>query len=79
MSLYVFPVQLGIALSSGIANWLLEGMGYVPGAELTAAQTASMQNIILVVPAVMLAAALAANLIYPLSEKKMSEVYAKLK
>ena len=38
-----------------------------------------MQNIILVVPAVMLAAALAANLIYPLSEKKMSEVYAKLK
>ncbi len=79
MSLYVFPVQLGIALSSGIANWLLEGMGYVPGAELTAAQTASMQNIILVVPAVMLAAALVANLIYPLSEKKMGEVYAKLK
>lgn len=78
MSLYVFPVQLGIALSSGIANWLLSGMGYVPGATLTAAQTVSMQNIILVVPAVMLAVALIANILYPLSEKKMGEVYAKL-
>lgn len=78
MSLYVFPVQLGIALSSGIANWLLEGMGYVPGAELTVAQTASMQNIILVVPAVMFAVALIANMLYPLTEKKMGGVYAAL-
>lgn len=79
MSLYVFPVQLGIALSSGIANWLLDAMGYEAGAALTAAQTVSMQNIILVVPAVMLIAALVANIVYPLSEKKMGEVYSKLK
>lgn len=79
MSLYVFPVQLGIALSSGIANWLLDSMGYVAGEALTAAQMVSMQNIILVVPAVMLIAALVANIAYPLSEKKMGEVYSKLK
>lgn len=79
MSLYVFPVQLGIALSSGIANWLLDGMGYEPGAALSAAQTVSMQNIILVIPAVMLIAALVANIVYPLSEKRMGEVYGKLK
>lgn len=79
MSLYVFPVQMGIALSSGIANWLLDSMGYVAGEALTAAQMVSMQNIILVVPAVMLIAALVANIAYPLSEKKMGEVYSKLK
>ena len=78
MSLYVFPVQLGIAVSSGLINWLLAGMGYQAGAELTAAQTVSMQNIILLIPAIMLAVALVANLLYPLSNKKMGEVYAKL-
>ena len=78
MSLYVFPVQLGIALSSGIVNWLLAAMGYEAGAVLSASQTVSLQNIILVIPAVMMAVALLANILYPLGEKKMGEVYAKL-
>lgn len=78
MSLYVFPVQLGIALSAGIANWLLDGMGYVAGAVLTAPQLVSMQNIILLVPALLFVAALITNLAYPLTEKAMGGVYAKL-
>ena len=78
MSLYVFPIQLGIAVSSGLANWLLAGMGYEAGMTMTAAQTVSLQNIILLIPGLMCLAALAANLLYPLGQKKMGEVYAKL-
>jgi Na+/melibiose symporter-like transporter len=76
MSLYVFPVQLGIAISSGLANWLLAGIGYSSGITLTAAQTVGMQNIILLVPGLMFLAAIVTNIIYPLNEKKMGEVYA---
>ena len=78
MSLYVFPIQLGIALSSGILNWLLAGIGYKAGITLSAAQTVGMQNIILLIPGLMFVAAIIANIIYPLSEKKMGEVYARL-
>lgn len=78
MSLYVFPIQLGIAISSGLANWLLAGMGYEAGMTMNAAQTASLQNIILLIPGLMCLAALAANILYPLGQKKMGEVYGKL-
>ena len=78
MSLYVFPIQLGIAVSSGLANWLLAGMGYEAGMALSAAQTVSLQNIILLIPGLMCLAALAANILYPLSQKKMGEVYGAL-
>jgi len=37
-----------------------------------------MQNIILLIPGLMFVAAIIANIIYPLSEKKMGEVYARL-
>ena len=78
MSLYVFPIQLGIAISSGLANWLLAGMGYEAGMTMNAAQTASLQNIILLIPGLMCLAALAANILYPLGQKKMGAVYGKL-
>ena len=70
--------RLILASGSPRRRELLAGMGYQAGAELTAAQTVSMQNIILLIPAIMLAVALVANLLYPLSNKKMGEVYAKL-
>lgn len=79
MGLYTFPVQLGLALSAGIVNWSLSGIGYVPGAELSAAQTVGMQNIILLVPGIMFLVSMVLSMIYPLSEKRMKEIEAELK
>ena len=53
-------------------------MGYEAGMALSAAQTVSLQNIILLIPGLMCLAALAANVLYPLSQKKMGEVYGAL-
>ena len=78
MSLYVFPIQLGIAISSGMINWLLSSMGYVAGAELVGSQLVSLQNIILLIPGLMLLAAAILVIAYPLSEKKMAEIHSKL-
>ena len=79
MGLYTFPVQLGLALSTGILNWSLAGIGYTAQAELTAAQTVGMQNIVLLVPGLMFLASMILTLIYPLTEKKMKEIEAELK
>lgn len=79
MGLYTFPVQLGLALSAGIVNWSLSGIGYVAGAELTVAQTVGMQNIILLVPGIMFLVSTILSAVYPLSEKKMKEIEAELK
>ena len=79
MGLYTFPVQLGLALSTGILNWGLAGIGYTGQAELTAAQTVGMQNIILLVPGLMFLASMILTLIYPLTEKKMKQIEAELK
>ncbi len=78
MGLYTFPVQLGLALSAGIVNWSLSGIGYVAGAELSAAQTVGMQNIILLVPGIMFIVSTVLSIVYPLSEKKMKQIEAEL-
>ena len=78
MSLYVFPIQLGIAISSGMINWLLSSMGYVAGAIRQRSQLVSLQNIILLIPGLMLLAAAILVIAYPLSEKKMAEIHSKL-
>ena len=78
MGLYTFPVQLGLALSAGIVNWSLSGIVYVAGAELSAAQTVGMQNIILLVPGIMFIVSTVLSIVYPLSEKKMKQIEAEL-
>ncbi len=78
MSLFVFPVQIGIALSGGIVNWLLAAMGYEAGAALTAAQVVSMQNLILLLPGIMFVAAFILTLFYPLSGKRVEQIRTEL-
>ncbi|HHX75488.1 MAG: MFS transporter [Dethiobacteria bacterium] len=78
MSLFVFPVQIGIALSGGIVNWLLDAMGYEAGAALTAAQAVSMQNLILLLPGIMFVAALVLTLLYPLTGDRVEKIRAEL-
>ena len=74
MSLFVFPVQIGIALSGGIVNWLLAAMGYTAGVALTAGQAVSMQNLILLLPGLMFVAAFILTLFYPLSDTHVEQI-----
>ncbi|MBN1318912.1 MAG: MFS transporter [Anaerolineales bacterium] len=78
MSLFVFPVQIGIAVSGGAVNWILDGMGYVPGAELTAKQLASMQNLVLLIPGVMFLAGTIISILYPLMAEQVTKIRAEL-
>ncbi len=70
MSLFVFPVQIGIALSGGISNWLLAAIGYDPTA---AAQPAAIADVILVVPAVLWIIAAIITFFYPIRDKETAE------
>lgn len=78
MGLYTFPVQLGLALSSGILNWSLAGIGYEAGIELSASQIVGMENIILLIPGIMFLVSTILALVYPLSEKKMKQIETEL-
>jgi Na+/melibiose symporter-like transporter len=78
MSLFVFPVQIGIAVSGGAVNWMLEGMGYVPGAELSAQQLVSMQNLVLLIPGVMFLIGAGLSVLYPLAADQVAKIRAEL-
>ena len=74
MGLYTFPIQLGLAISSGAANWALQAIGYVPGADMTVGQSNGLQNIILTLPGILFLISVALTIVYPLSEQRMREI-----
>lgn len=78
MGLYTFPVQLGLAISAGAANWALEAINYTPGSSMDAAQIEGLKNIVLLIPGILFVAALVFTLFYPLTNKKMESVQAEL-
>ena len=78
MGLYTFPVQLGLAISAGAANWALEAINYVPGTTMDAAQVEGLKNIVLLIPGALFLVALVLTCFYPLTEKRMKAVQAEL-
>lgn len=70
MSLFVFPVQIGIAISGGLLNWLLAAIGYDPTA---ASQPPALASIILLLPAIMWIIAGLITFLYPIKDKETAE------
>lgn len=76
MSMYVLPVEVGIAMSTIVIGIALEVIGYDPTAELlTASQLAGIKNLVLLIPGLFFAAATVIALLHPLSEKKLKEMH----
>lgn len=76
MSMYVLPVEVGIAMSTIVIGVALEVIGYDPTAALlTASQLAGIKNLVLLIPGIFFAAATVVALLHPLSEKKLREMH----
>lgn len=78
MSVYVWPVEIGIALSVPVVGWLLNVIGYVPDMALNAQQMAGLQNLVLLIPGILCLIGMILAIIHPLSEKRLKEIDAKL-
>ncbi len=78
MSVYVWPVEIGIALSVPVVGWLLNAIGYVPDAVLSATQLVGLKNLVLLVPGLLCIIGMILAAIHPLNEKKMKEIDCEL-
>lgn len=78
MSVYVWPVEIGIALSVPIVGWILNAIGYDANATMTAAQITGLENLVLLIPGLICLAGLILAVCHPLSEKKLKEIDASL-
>ncbi len=80
MSIYVLPVEIGIAFSVIIIGIVLNAIGYDPAAaSLTASQLSGLKNLVLLIPGILFIIAAVIAALMPLSEKKISEMEAGLK
>ena len=79
MANYVFPVEVGIAVSAPLVGWFLASMNYNPTLDLTAKQIEGMQNLVLLIPGLIFALATLLSVMHPLSEKRLREISSDLK
>lgn len=76
MSMYVLPVEVGIAVSTIVIGILLDVIGYDPLAEvMSAAQITGIRNLVLLIPGLFFLAATVAACLHPLSEKKIAQMH----
>ena len=80
MSIYVLPVEIGIAFSVIIIGIALNAIGYDPAAaSLTASQLSGLKNLVLLIPGILFIIAAVIAALMPLSEKKIAEMELGLK
>ena len=80
MSIYVLPVEIGIAFSVIIIGIALNAIGYDPAAaSLTASQLSGLKNLVLLIPGILFIIAAVIAALMPLSEKKIAEMESGLK
>lgn len=79
MSVYVWPVEIGIALSVPVVGWLLNAIGYVPDVQLNAAQLIGLQNLVLLVPGTLCLLGVVLACVHPLSEKRLRKIEKELR
>ena len=79
MSMYVLPVEVGIAISTIVIGILLDVIGYDPLAEvMTAAQITGIKNLVLLIPGLFFLAATLIAYLHPLSEKKIAQMHREM-
>lgn len=78
MSVYVWPVEIGIALSVPVVGWILNAIGYVPNAPVTADILNGLQNLVLLFPGLLCLLATVLCILHPLNDKKMASIDAEL-
>lgn len=78
MSVYVWPVEIGIALSVPVVGWILNAIGYVPNAPVTADILNGLQNLVLLFPGLLCLLATVLCILHPLIDKKMASIDAEL-
>ena len=73
MSMYVLPVEIGIALSTVVIGIILEVIQYDPATveALTTVQLTGLKNLVLLIPGIFFAIATVIAIVHPLSEKKI--------
>ena len=75
MSMYVLPVEVGIALSTIVIGIILEAIHYDATAlSLSAAQLTGVKNLVLLIPGIFFAVATVIAILHPLSEKKLTYI-----
>ncbi len=75
MSMYVLPVEVGIALSTIVIGIILEAIHYDATAlSLSAAQLTGVKNLVLLIPGLFFAVATVIAILHPLSEKKLTYI-----
>ena len=73
MSMYVLPVEVGIALSTIVIGIILEAIHYDATAlSLSAAQLTGVKNLVLLIPGIFFAVATVIAILHPLSEKMLT-------
>ena len=76
MSMYVLPVEVGIAMSTIVIGLILQVIGYDPSAQvLSAAQLVGIKNLVLLIPGLFFLVATVLAYLHPLSEKKIAEMH----
>lgn len=76
MSMYVMPVEVGIAMSTVVIGIILKLIGYDATAEvLTAAQLTGVKNLVLLIPGLFFALATLVAVLHPLSERKIAQMH----
>lgn len=76
MSMYVLPVEVGIAMSTIVIGVVLDVIGYDATAQvLTSAQLLGVKNLVLLIPGIFFAIATVIAVLHPLSEKKLKEMH----
>ena len=74
--LFMIPVKLGVVLGAPLLSQGLAAINYTATMEITDAVKMGILNTIAMIPAVVQAIALLFYILYPLSNKKMTEVLA---
>lgn len=76
MSMYVLPVEVGIALSTVVVGIVLKVIDYdATAAALTAVQLTGVKNLVLLIPGIFFALATLVAALHPLSERKIKEMH----
>lgn len=76
MSMYVLPVEIGIAMSTVVIGIILKVINYDPTAQvLTAPQLTGVKNLVLLIPGILFAVATLIAALHPLSEKRLKAMH----
>ncbi len=74
MSLYTLPIKVGVLIAGGISGYLLAAVGYTAQSTVTPMLQSGLFNMVTLAPAIIMGIGLICSLIYPLTEKRTSEI-----